>query len=284
MFLPLNVQDERPVADEIVQKGRELAIELGPRFLAAVAILVIGWIVARIVARLLRRLLEKGNVDPTLTLFLGNVAYLGLLAFVLVAAISKLGVETASLVAALGAAGFAIGFALQGSLSNFAAGIMLMIFRPLRAGDLVEAGGALGTVQEVGVFATTLHTPDNRRVTISNSSVTGANIVNYTINVTRRVDLVFGISYDDDVQLAKQVIQEVLDRDPRILKEPATVIGLGALADSSVNLFCRPWVNAADYWPVVFDTNEAVKRAFGTRGIHIPYPQRDVHLFESKSH
>jgi len=250
----------------------------GPKVIAAVATFLIGWIVARILTGVLRRVLARASVDPTLIGFLGSLCYIGLLTLVVIAAVGKLGVQTTSFIAVIGAAGLAVGFALQGSLANFAAGVMLIIFRPFKAGDYVEAGGVAGSVEEIQVFATRFKTPDNRAIVVPNASITAGTITNYSAKDTRRVDLVFGISYGDDMQKAKQIIAGILDRDERVLKDPAPTIAIGELAESSVNIVVRPWVKAADYWAVLFDTNEAVKTEFDAQGISIPFPQRDVHM------
>jgi small conductance mechanosensitive channel len=256
----------------------DFLIAWGPRVLGALLTLFVGWLVARLLARTVRRLLDRGRVDPMLTSFLGNLTYVALMTFVVVSAAGQIGVQTASFIAVIGAAGVAIGFAMQGSLSNLAAGVMLLVFRPFRAGDVVEAGGTLGTVDEVGIFATTFRTPDNKRVIVSNSKVTGDNITNFSAFPTRRVDLVFAIAHDDDLLKAKEVVRKVLDSDPRVLKDPAPEIAVGQLGESSVNLVCRPWVATKDYWAVTFDLLERVKLALGEAGMRIPYPQRDVHL------
>lgn len=284
-MMPLPFQDEATAAvteaaPDALERVRELAVQYGERVAFAVAILAVGWFVARLFTNAVRKALERAHVDVTLARFLGNLAQMLAMTFVIVAAISKLGVETASFVAVLGAAGFAVGFALQGSLSNFAAGVMIMFFRPFKAGDMVDAGGTSGVVDEVGIFSTVILTPDNKRVIVANSSITGNNITNYSAMPTRRVDLEFGVSYGDDLKRAKQLILDVLARDARVLKDPAPVVAVGKLADSSVQLVCRPWVATADYWVVYWDTLENVKRAFDENGITIPFPQRDVHLHQ----
>ncbi len=198
--------------------------------------------------------------------------------FVAIAALSRLGVETTSLVAVIGAAGLAVGLALQGSLSNFAAGVLLIIFKPFRVGDFVEVAGAKGMVQEIQIFTTVLHSPDNVRIIIPNSQVTGANIINYTANDRRRVDLVIGISYGDDIAKAKQVITSVLLSDKRVMRDPAPVVAVLGLGDSSVNIAVRPWVKADDYWPTYFDLTENIKVSLEQNGLTIPFPQRDIHI------
>ena len=252
----------------------------GTRIIGAVAILVIGRVATGILSSVVRRLLKRADVDITLTKFLVSLTRIGLLTFIIVAAISTLGVETTSFIAVLGAAGLAVGFALQGSLSNFASGVMLVIFRPFKVGDYVEAGGSAGVAEEVRIFNTVLKTPDNKKVIIPNSKITGDNIVNYSAKEMRRIDLVFGIGYGDDIRKAKQVLQQILAADERILKDPPPSIGVLELGDNSVNFAVRPWVKTADYWAVYFDVTEKVKLTFDEQGISIPFPQRDVHMFQ----
>ena len=199
------------------------------------------------------------------------------------AVLGKLGIQTTSFIAVLGAAGLAIGLALQGSLSNFASGVMLVLFRPFKVGDYIEAGGTSGTVEEMLIFSTKMKTPDNKAVFVPNGSITGGTIVNYSAKDTRRVDLVFGVSYEDDISKVKQIIEEVLNADDRILKDPSPTVGLAELGDSSVNFVVRPWVSAADYWGVRFSLNEAMKLRFDQEGVSIPYPQRDVHFHEKSA-
>jgi small conductance mechanosensitive channel len=267
-------------AAEWTAKLQEMAVEYAPRAIGALVALILGWMAVGILARLSRRALGRTKVDPTLATFLNNILRMALLTLVVLMALQTLGVQTASFVAILGAAGFAIGFALKDSLGNFASGVLIMIFRPFKAGDYVEAGGASGTVVEVGVFATVVKTPDNKKVIVPNTSVTEANITNYSAYPTRRVVMVFGISYGDDIDQARKVLQDVLAADERILKDPAPVIAVAALADSSVNLHCRPWVNTPDYWAVYWETTEEVKKRFDAAGVSIPFPQRDVHLHQ----
>jgi small conductance mechanosensitive channel len=219
-------------------------------------------------------------MDETLAKFLVALTRITLLTLVIIAAITALGVEPVSFVAVLGAAGLAVGMALQGSLSNFAAGVMLIIFRPFNVGDYVEAGGSAGVVQEIRIFSTILNTPDNKKVILPNSTVTGGNIVNYSANDTRRVDMVFGIGYDDDIKAAKEILEQIVAADNRVLKDPAPKIAVSELADSSVNFVVRPWVKTEDYWNVYFDITEKVKLTFDEKGISIPFPQTDVHLHQ----
>jgi len=262
------------------QTARELLVSYGPRVLAAIAILIVGWFVARMLTSLTKRGMTRANLDKTLARFLTNLVFMLLMTFVVLAAVSKLGVETASFVAVIGAAGFSIGFALQGSLSNFAAGVMILIFRPFKTGDAIEAGGTAGEVADVGIFNTILLTPDNKKVIVANSAITHGNITNFSAMPTRRVDMQFGIGYGDDLRKAKGILERMMAADPRVLKEPACLIAVGSLGENSVNLVCRAWVKAADYWPVHFDTHEKVKLTFDAEGITIPCPQREVHLHQ----
>jgi small conductance mechanosensitive channel len=196
------------------------------------------------------------------------------------AAISQVGIETTSFIAVLGAAGFAIGLALQGSLANFAAGVLLLIFRPFKVGDFIEGAGVSGVVEALHVFTTTLKTGDNKTIIVPNGDLASGTIVNFSAQATRRVDLVFGIGYGDDIDKAKALMREEMAADERILKDPEPTVGLVELADSSVNFVCRPWVNSADYWGVLFDLNESIKKRFDAEGINIPYPQQDVHIVD----
>lgn len=267
--------------DSLIGGIQEAGASYGPSLIGAALVLIIGWLVVRMLTGLVRRLMNRSGVDETLTGFTCNLAYIGLMALVVVSALGQLGVETTSFAAILAAAGLAIGFALQGSLSNFAAGVMLIIFRPFKAGDFVEAGGAAGIVEEVQVFATRIRTGDNKEVTVPNGAITGGTIVNYSAKDTRRVDLVFGIGYDDDLARAKGVLQRIVDADERILRDPAPTIAVGELADSSVNFIVRPWVKGPDYWAVYWDLTERIKLEFDAQDISIPFPQNDVHLHQA---
>lgn len=262
---------------------KDKAIDFLPTLGAALAILIIGWLVARLITAITRKAMERSKLDPTLTNFLGSCVYMILMAFVIVSSITKLGVNTASFVAIIGAASFAIGFALQGSLSNFAAGVMMMIFRPIRVGDLVEAGGVLGVVSDVGVFATVINTLENKKAIIANGTITGGNIVNYTANGALRVDMTFGIGYDDSMDDAITAMLDVLKGDERVLAEPAPTVACVGHGSSSVDFVCRPYVHPDHYWDVWFDTHKRVKEEFDKRGISIPFPQRDVHMIPAAS-
>lgn len=267
-----------------MEKYLDQAIQLGTvyglKVIGALAIFIFGRWAAGITRALLRRLLTRQKIDRTIITFTCNLVYTGILAFVVIAALSKLGVQTASFVAVIGAAGLAIGLALQGSLSNFAAGVLMIIFRPFRAGDYIEGGGVAGVVDEINIFTTIMKTPDNKKIIIPNATMMGANIINYTANPTRRVDFTFGVGYQDDLSRVKQVLSELADGDSRILKDPAPVVAVSELADSSVNLVMRVWVKTEDYWDVYFAMTEAVKLRFDAEGISIPYPQQDVHIHQ----
>ncbi len=264
--------------DAIVQKISEYLAEYGLKLVAAIIILLVGRFVAKLLANATAKALRKARVDETLVKFLRSLTYIGLLTFVVVAALAKLGFYAASFVTVLGAAGLAIGLALQGSLSNFASGVLMLIFRPIKVGDFVEAGGVKGKVHEIGIFTTVLYSPDNIKIIVPNSKVTSGNISNYSANPTRRVDMLFGISYEDDIRKAKEIMEAVLAKDERVLADPAPKVAVVELADSSVNFVVRPWVNNADYWDVYFDTTAAIKLALEENGITIPFPQQDVHV------
>ena len=266
--------------EAVWEKVVEIATVYGTKIIGAILILIFGRIAVGIVANAIRRLMVRSEAEPTLTKFLVTLTRIGLLTFIIIAAIATLGIQTASFVAVLGAAGLAIGFALQGSLANFASGVMLIVFRPFKAGDYVEAGGMAGTVEEIHIFNTIMKSPDNRKIIIPNSQVTGGSITNYSAKETRRVDMIFGVGYDDDIKKAKEILEKIVSEDSRVLKDPAPTIAVSELGDSSVNFVCRPWVKTSDYWAVYFDIHEKVKMTFDEKGISIPFPQRDVHLYQ----
>ncbi len=269
--------------EKILSIISDWAVIYAVKIVGAIAIIVIGRIVVGVLSNMVIRLMRKSDTDETLTKFIGSLVRITLLVFVFIAALGTLGVQTTSFVAIIGAAGLAIGFALQGSLSNFAAGVMLIIFRPFKAGDVVEAGGSTGSVEEVRIFNTIMKTPDNKKVIIPNSKITGDTIVNYSSKDKRRVDMVFGIGYDDDIRKAKETLEQILASDSRILKDPEPTVAVSELADSSVNFVVRPWVKTEDYWGVFFDITEKVKLTFDEKGISIPYPQQDLHLYKESA-
>jgi small conductance mechanosensitive channel len=265
--------------EQVSEKALAILTEFGIDLIAAIATLLIGIWIAKWIRRFVRRVLSRTNFDEILIRFLGNLVYTGLLAVVVLAAVAQLGVQTASLIAVLGAAGLAVGLAMQGSLSNFAAGVLMLIFRPFKAGDYVECAGTAGVVDDVHIFNTRLRTPDNKVVIVPNSEIYSGTITNYSALETRRLSLVYGVSYAEDIDKVKAVIHDVLAADQRVLSDPAPTVALLELADSSVNFAVRPWVATADYWPVLFDLNETIKKRFDAEGISIPFPQRDVHLY-----
>jgi len=258
----------------------DLAVAWGVKIIAAGLVFLIGkWIASRI-AKLVVSLMEKQEIDVTLTRFLRNIIYYALMAAVIVAAAGQLGINTASFLTIIGAAGLAVGLALKDSLANFASGVLLILFRPFKVGDFVEIAGESGSVQEITIFNTILHTPDNKLKIIPNGKISNDTITNVNANPTRRVDLVIGISYDDDIKAAQQLLKEIVAEDDRVIAEPETSIAVSELADSSVNFVVRPWVNTEDYWDVRFHLIETIKLRFDEAGISIPYPQQDVHLHQ----
>ncbi len=263
--------------------GQELATQYGLKLLAAVVILIIGRWVAKWLRGVVRRMMERSQVDPMIIGFVSSIAYIGLMVFVVVAALGQLGIQTTSFIAILGAAGLAIGLALQGSLANFAAGFLMIVFRPFKVGDFIEGGGVAGTVEAIEIFTTTLKTPDNKIIIVPNAKISGDNIVNYSAQPTRRVELTVGASYDADIRQVREVLEGIVRDENRILDEPAPFIAVKELADNSVNFVVRVWTATGDYWGVYFDMTEQVKLRFDQAGIGIPYPQRDVHVYEHKA-
>jgi len=266
--------------DQVVQNAVTLVSTWGLRVAGALAVLILGRLACGAARKAVRRGLESRGVDASLVPFISNLVYFVLLAAVVIAVLGLFGIETTSLVAVLGTAGLAIGLALQGTLGNFSSGVMLLLFRPFRVGDYIEAAGAAGTVSEIGVFSTTLNTPDNVRIIIPNSGIFGATIKNFSANDTRRNDIVLGISYDDDITNAIAVVNAVLGKDSRVLSDPEPTVAVSELADSSVNLVVRPWCRKEDYWGLRFDLIRKFKEDLEQGGCSIPYPQRDVHLHQ----
>lgn len=265
--------DSQKIMDALVA----FSTTYGLKIIGAILVLIIGRLVAGFVRRLVHKTLERTKTDPAIISFTGWLVYYLVLVVAVLAAMRNFGVETASLVAVMGAAGFAIGFALQGSLSNFAAGIMLLLFRPYKIGDFIDAAGVMGKVETMGVFSTVLLTPDNIKVMVPNGKVFGDTIKNVTAMETRRIDLVIGIGYGASIDKAVRVFTEVTQADPRVLKEPATQIAVAELADSSVNFVVRPWVKTSDYWAARFDLTRAIKEGLDREGVEIPFPQMVVH-------
>ncbi len=256
----------------------DLLVQYGVNIISALLILFIGNMVVKGIANSVAKLLKKRKMDKAVVEFISALVRYTLFVIVLIAALGRIGVQTASVVAVIGAAGLAIGLALQGSLSNFAAGVLIVAFRPFKSGDYVEIGGVAGSVESIQIFQTVLTTPDNKMVVVPNGGVIGSPITNYSRHATRRIDHVIGVSYGADLKKTKDVITKILEADERILKSPAPTVGVVALADSSVNFVVRPWVKTADYWDVYFDSLQAIKEGLDAESIEIPFPQMDVHL------
>jgi len=275
----LNVSDTLSVLDnvDIQQLIESYVLPWAINIVLALAIFLLGKFIVKVLVRFSKKLMVKAKVDNILVNFIASIINAVLLLFVVIAALDQLGVETTSLIALIGAAGLAVGLALQGTLQNLASGVMLIIFRPFNGGDFVEAAGVSGIIEEIGIFTTTMRTGDNREIIIPNGEIFGGTITNYSKRSTRRVDMVFGIGYDDDIKKAKEIIGRILDEDERILKDPAPTVAVAELADSSVNFNVRPWCETGEYWNVYGDTHEKIKLAFDAEGISIPYPQMDIH-------
>jgi small conductance mechanosensitive channel len=256
-------------------------VGFGKNIVIALLIFYVGKFVISLVVRGLRKVMRAREVDKTLETFVCNLVRMALLVVVIIAAIGALGIQTTSFIAIFGAAGLAVGLALQGSLSNFAAGVLIVLFRPYRVGDFVEAAGIAGSVEQVQILTTILKTPDNKQIIVPNSQIMDSIITNYSANDTRRVDLTVGVSYDDDLDKVSATIRELVEADERILEEPACQIEVLELADSSVNFVVRPWVKTADYWGVYFDLTKKIKQRFDQDGISFPFPQQDVHLYKA---
>jgi small conductance mechanosensitive channel len=256
-------------------------IPWGIDIVMAIAIYIIGKFTVGILVNVFGKVMARSKYDEMLIDFIKAIVNSILMLFVIIASLDKLGVNTSSMVAIFGAAGLAIGLSLQGSLQNFAAGVMLLVFRPFKSGDFIDAGGEMGTVMSISIFTTIMTTPDNKQIIVPNGNVYGGNITNFSANATRRVDMVIGISYDSDLRKAKEILNEMVAADERILKEPAPMVAVSELAESSVNFVVRPWVKSADFWAVKFDYTEAVKLRFDSEGISIPFPQMDVHVHKN---
>ncbi|MCM5670961.1 mechanosensitive ion channel [Pseudomonas aeruginosa] len=262
----------------IIDQIPELTALYGMKILLALAVFFIGKWLAQTISRVISKGLEYRGVDGAVSSFFRQISYYGLLIVVAVAALGQLGVQTASFIAVIGAAGLAIGLALQGSLANFAAGVLLILFRPFRAGDYIEAAGTAGVVKEISIFSSTFVTPDNKTITVPNGGILDGNIVNYSLQAERRIDLEIGVSYGSDIEVVKRELLAVTREDERVLKDKDVTVGIMTFADSSINFVVRPWVRTADFWPVRFALMEAIKKRFDETGIEIPFPQMDVHV------
>lgn len=259
----------------------EQLVDSGIQLVYAIAIFVIGRIIARTISSLLEKALKKKNVDKAVSGFLGSFVYALVLVAVVLMALSQVGIQTTSFIAILGAAGLAIGLALKDSLSNFASGVLIIILKPFKAGDFVEAAGVAGSIVKIEIFSTIFKTGDNKVVIVPNSTITGGAIVNYSREATRRVDMVIGVSYDADLRVTKKLLTEIVTSHEKVLTDPAPTIAVSELADSSVNFVVRPWVNTPDFWAVKFDLTEQIKIALDEAEIGIPYPQMDVHVHKN---
>ncbi|MEN8248274.1 MAG: mechanosensitive ion channel domain-containing protein [Bacteroidota bacterium] len=266
------------IGSDLIAAGKDLMITYGPKLIGAVIALIIGLWIIKWIVKLVRGVMKRGDVDESLRPFLTSLVSALLKVMLAISIMGMVGVEMTSFIAILGAAGLAVGMALSGTLQNFAGGVMILLFKPFKVGDLIEAQGYTGVVKEIQIFVTILTTVDNKTIIIPNGGLSNGSMINYSTQATRRVDWSFGIGYGDDLEKAKSLVQNLLESDSRILKDPATFVKLGEMADSSVNLTVRAWVNSADYWDVFFDTNEKVYATFNSEGITIPYPQMDVHV------
>lgn len=266
--------------DALVEQAPEFLMTYGLKALAAIVIFVIGKYFSGVAKRITTKLLTSRKVDATVVSFVANLAWMLVFVFTIVATLGQVGVQTASLVAVIGAAGLAVGLALQGSLSNFASGVLMVLFRPCRVGDFIEAAGVAGVVDEITIFSTRLRTGDNKVIIAPNSAIMNGTITNYSALEKRRIDLIIGVSYTADIAKTKKVLADILDNNPLVLKDPTYTIGLAELADSSINFVVRPWVKTSDYWPVRFELLEQIKNALDAAEIEIPFPQMDLHVKE----
>lgn len=269
--------------DFSANKIMELVQVWGLKAVLAIVIFAAGRIVARVLCNSLRTAMRRARVEETLVSFAGHLSYALLMLMVIIAAINQLGIQTTSFVAILGAAGLAVGLALQGSLANFAAGILMIVFKPFKVDDIIEAAGTMGTVEEIEIFTTKMRTPDNKLIIVPNNQIINGSITNFSAKETRRVDLVVSVSYRDDLSRVKTVLEEILNKDGRILADPAPTVAVLKLGESSIDFAVRPWVKSEDYWPTLFDLNQSIKERFDAEGICIPFPQREVHLYPVKS-
>ncbi|CAI1012349.1 small-conductance mechanosensitive channel MscS [Serratia entomophila] len=278
----LNVVDGINGAGDWLVKNQDLLIQYAVNVVAAIVILIIGSIIARVVGNALNRVMKLRGIDATVADFLSAIVRYGVLAFTFIAVLGRVGVQTTSVIAVLGAAGLAVGLALQGSLSNFAAGVLLVIFRPLRVGEYVDLGGVAGTVDQVQIFSTTLRTADNKTIVVPNGKIIAGNIINYSREPNRRVDIVVGVAYNADIDLVKKVLGDAIAADKRIMHAKGVTVRLNEMAPSSLNFVTRSWTTNAEYWNVYFDLMENFKRALDANNIGIPFPQMDVHLYRTE--
>ena len=273
------------IQDQVFDLGAEawnLVLTYGPKLVYVIIVLVVGLWVIKAITKGVKRMIAKSDIDDSLTTFLSSLVNMTLKVVLVITIIDMLGIQATSFIAILGAAGLAVGMALSGTLQNFAGGVMLLVFKPFKVGDYVEAQGHAGTVKEIQIFNTILKTPDNKTIIIPNGGLSTGSMSNYSTEATRRIDFTFGIGYQDDIDKAKALLKEIADADGRILPDPEYMIAVNALADSSVNILLRVWVKSEDYWDFYFDIFERVKKSFDSNGVSIPFPQRDVHLYQEK--
>ena len=268
---------------QLLELLQEKGIDFGINLAIALAIFYVGKFAVKLVVRAVGKVMQKQGVDETLETFICNLVQASLMIVIVIAAIGAIGIQTTSFIAIFGAAGLAIGLALQGSLSNFAAGVLIVLFRPYLVGDFIEAAGIMGSVEQVQILTTVLKTGDNKQIIVPNSQIMNSIITNYSANDTRRIDMVVGVSYDDDLDKVRATLAELIADEARILEDPAPLVAVAELADSSVNFFVRPWVKSADYCGVKLDLTEAIKKRFDNDGISFPFPQQDVHLYKTGS-
>lgn len=266
--------------DGLLEQAPDVIVTYGLKIFFAIVIFFVGKYFSGVAQKLVRKLLNSRKIDPTVVSFVANLTWAVVFVFTIIATLGQIGVQTASLVAVIGAAGLAIGLALQGSLSNFASGVLMVLFRPCRVGDYIEAAGIAGTVDEITIFSTKLRTPDNKVIVAPNSSIMNGTITNYSALNNRRIDLVIGVSYSADIALTKKVLTDILDNNQYVLKDPSYTVGLSELANSSINFVVRPWVKTADYWTARFEILEQIKNALDAADIAIPFPQMDIHVKE----
>jgi small conductance mechanosensitive channel len=271
--------DWNQILDLLKTQGVDLAINVA----IAIAIFYVGKLVVSLIVRGMRKVMQRQEVDKMLETFVSNLVRMVLMVVVIIAAIGQVGIQTTSFIAIFGAAGLAVGLALQGSLSNFAAGVLIVLFRPYKVGDFVEAAGIAGVVEQVQILTTVFKTGDNKQIIVPNGQIMDSIITNYSANDQRRVDMAVGVSYDDDLDTVRATLNELIAAEDRILSDPAPTVAVSELADSSVNFVVRPWVRTADYWGVMFDLTEAIKKRFDKEGISFPFPQRDVHLYKAEN-
>ena len=267
--------------EQVFSSLRNLAVLYGMDIISAILILVVGLWVAKIIKRFLHKVLTNRGLDKTINSFVTNLTYVGLVVFVIIATLSKVGIQTTSFIAVIGAAGLAVGLALQGALANFAAGFLLILFRPFKSGDFIQAAGSAGTIEDIQMLYTQLKTPENVKVVIPNGKLMGDIIVNYSANDTRRAEWIFGVGYNDNIKKVREILQSLIENEKRILTDPKPQILVKELADSSVNFAVRAYISTGDFWNVYFEMTEKVKERFDQEGINIPFPQRDVHMFQA---